>query len=245
MNASMINLPALPAQDAALNTPRMSSREIAELTGKRHGDVIRDIRVMLDALQEDDADLRHVHHEVDERGYTARYLLPKDLTLTLVAGYNIALRRRIVNRWMELEYRAVPSVPRTLSEALRLAADQADQLERQQQALQAAAPKVEFVDRYATAHGSQGFRQVCKLLHANEARFRLFLIEQKIAYRLDGALTPYQNHIDAGRFEVKTGIAHASERAFAQMRFTTKGVTWVAGEWGKYLATQQQQEGAL
>lgn len=31
------------------------------------------------------------------------YLLPKDLTLTLVAGYNVRLRKRIIDRWLELE----------------------------------------------------------------------------------------------------------------------------------------------
>lgn len=80
----------------------MSSREIAELTGKRHGDVIRDVRVMLEALG-DVADLRHVREEKDERGYTACFNLPKDLTITLVSGYNVTMRHRIVVRWMELE----------------------------------------------------------------------------------------------------------------------------------------------
>ena len=64
----------------------MSSREIAELTGKRHGDIIRDIRVMLDGLG-DDADLRHVRETKDSRGYTSMIELPKDLTITLVSGY--------------------------------------------------------------------------------------------------------------------------------------------------------------
>ena len=33
------------------NVPMMSSREIGELTGKEHKNVIRDIRTMLDSLQ--------------------------------------------------------------------------------------------------------------------------------------------------------------------------------------------------
>lgn len=95
-----------------IDTLTMSSREIAELTGKRHGDVIRDTRAMLDALG-DDADLRHVQEAKDGRGYTASISLPKDLTLTLVAGYNVKLRKRIIDRWLELEdaARKPPAIP--------------------------------------------------------------------------------------------------------------------------------------
>ncbi|MDD3481823.1 Rha family transcriptional regulator [Azovibrio restrictus] len=108
----------------------MSSHEIAELTEKRHGDVIRDTRVMLEALG-DDADLRHVQETKDSRGYTAEISLPKDLTLTLVSGYNVKLRKRIIDRWMELEEKATqPAIPQTLPEALRLAAEAIEKSEK-------------------------------------------------------------------------------------------------------------------
>ncbi|TEA80278.1 phage regulatory protein/antirepressor Ant [Allopusillimonas ginsengisoli] len=220
----------------------MSSREIADLAEARHNDVVSTIeRLFNKGLLRSSRKSRI--EATGGRPVEVYDLIERDVYI-VIAGYSDEVRARIIDRWQQLERGALPAVPQSFADALRLAAEQADQIERQQQALQAAAPKVEFVDRYASANGSQGFRQVCKLLKANEARFRLFLLDQRIAYRLDGTLTPFQQHIDAGRFEVKTGIAHANDRAFAQMRFTPKGVNWVAGEWGKYLAAQQQ-EGAL
>lgn len=94
---------AIGESDAPLT---MSSLEISELTGKRHGDVIRDIRVMIDALQGDDAVLRHVREDKDARGYTTAFRLDRELTDTLLTGYNIPLRRRVVARWHELEAKA-------------------------------------------------------------------------------------------------------------------------------------------
>jgi phage regulator Rha-like protein len=84
-----------------------ASREIAELTGKMHTHVIRDIRNMLEALR-DKPNLVHVREEKDARGYTACFHLPKDITIALVSDYSIAMRHRIVTRWMELESQAAP-----------------------------------------------------------------------------------------------------------------------------------------
>lgn len=80
----------------------MSSREIAELTGKRHDNVLADIRKTLSELGLHAPDFSGTYRS--ERGNTYEcFNLPKDLTLTLVAGYSAALRHRIVSRWMELE----------------------------------------------------------------------------------------------------------------------------------------------
>ena len=116
--------------------------------------------------------------------------------------------------------------------AARAWADATESKIKAETALALAAPKVEFVDRYVTADtGAKGFRQVCKLLKANEVRFREFLAEERIMYRLNGDLVAYQPHIDAGRFECKTGEANG--HAFSRCLFTPKGVEWVAGEWAK------------
>ena len=83
-------------------TLTMSSREIAGLVDKEHKNVIRDIRAMINEF-EDDSLLSHVKEEKDARGYTSAFHLNKDLTLTLVAGYNVKLRLAIIKRWQELE----------------------------------------------------------------------------------------------------------------------------------------------
>lgn len=216
--------------------PAMTSLEIAGLCEKRHDHVCRDIKVMLEQLNIKSPQIWGDYRDDLGRAYPC-FHLPKDLCLTLVSGYSVVLRKRIIDRWLELESGQQVSVPQTLPEALRLAADLAEQKERLTQELVAAAPKVEFVDRYCSASGSMSFRQVAKLLKAKETEFRLFLIENDIMYRLGGALTPRHQHIDAGRFEVKTGTSLSSNHAFSQARFTAKGVQWIGGLWTAYKAT--------
>lgn len=215
--------------------PAMSSLEIAGLCDKRHDNVMADIRNMFEQLNISSPEFLGDYRDDRGRCYPL-YHLPKDLCLTLVSGYNVVLRKRIIDRWLELENGQKVSVPQSLPEALRLAADLAEQKEQLTQQLAAAAPKVEFVDRYCTAKGSMSFRQVAKLLNAKETDFRLFLIDSDIMYRLGGVLTPRHQHINAGRFEVKTGTTSESNYAFSQARFTAKGVEWIGGLWTAHIA---------
>lgn len=109
----------------------MTSGEIADLTGKEHKNVIRDIRTMLDDLKADGSNLSHVQEDKDARGYTAAFHLNKDLTLTLVAGYSAKLRLSIIRRWQELEAKAEQPQPVALTQAeqdIRIAVMLADAL---------------------------------------------------------------------------------------------------------------------
>jgi phage antirepressor YoqD-like protein len=142
-----------------------------------------------------------------------------------------SFKKRLVRDFWALRVPATPTVPQSLSAALRLAADQAELIETQQAQLAIAAPKAAFVDQYVEATGLKGFRQVAKLLKANEARLREFLIDKKILYRLGGEWAAYQPHIDAGRFDVKTGANQVNQHAFTRTLFTSKGVEWLAGLW--------------
>ncbi|GAB3471616.1 phage antirepressor KilAC domain-containing protein [Azotobacter salinestris] len=97
--------------------------------------------------------------------------------------------------------------------------------------LEAAKPAVEFFDSYAKADGLMTFRQVAKLLDANEREFRRFLVDQRIMHLLNGEWTPYQPRIKAGYFKVKIGINERNNHTFKQALFTPKGIEWIAGLW--------------
>ncbi|BCT13770.1 hypothetical protein R1TS_17980 [Enterobacter cloacae] len=218
--------------------PAMTSLEIAGLCEKRHDHVCRDIKVMLEQLNIQSPQIWGEYRDDIGRAYPC-FHLPKDLCLTLVSGYNVVLRKRIIDRWLELEQQNQPKVPQSFSEALRLAAELEEQKQMLTDQLAIAAPKAEFVDRYVVATGSMTFRQVAKLLNAKEPEFRLFLLDNHIMYRLNGTLTPYHQHIEAERFEVKTGTTNASNYAFSQARFTAKGVKWIGGLWAEHIAKGQ------
>jgi phage regulator Rha-like protein len=141
---------------------------------KEHKNVLADIRRMLLELGKGSAEFSA---DVPD-GYGQQqpgFNLPKDLTITLVSGYSVVMRHRIVVRWQELEESAVPAaafqVPTTLAGALRLAAEQAEQIEQQQAQLQQQAPAVAFVERYVEAKNCLGVREVAKVLHVRPTAF--------------------------------------------------------------------------
>lgn len=87
-------------------TPTMSSREIAELCGKQHRHVLRDIE-KLNLTYE-----RLSLPKVGQGYYTLtntgdqqhrEYYLTKEQTLDLVTGYNVDMRIKINRRWLALE----------------------------------------------------------------------------------------------------------------------------------------------
>ncbi|PUW94289.1 transcriptional regulator [Cronobacter sakazakii] len=88
---------------------KMSSREIAKLTGKHHKHVLEDCRKVFEALNLQSADFSADYQ--DGRGRTYQeFWLDQDLTLTLMTGYSIPLRHKVAKRWRELETgEALPS----------------------------------------------------------------------------------------------------------------------------------------
>lgn len=191
----------------------MSSREISDLTDKRHDNVMRDIRTMLVELHGDGGVLRFEDTQVNPQNgqlYPV-YRLPKRETLILVSGYSLALRAKIIDRWQELESMVdQPRIPQTMPEALRLAAEAIEQRDRlalenkaQAEALAEAQPKVKGFDLITAGEKSITIREAAKLLSVKETRLTAWLHENGWTYRMNGRWVAKSEHIQGGRLVYK------------------------------------------
>lgn len=178
-------------------TLTMSSREIASLVDKRHPDVKRDILNMFEQLKEDVSSFAHTYIDSQNRQQT-EYKLSKDLTITLVAGYNAALRLAIIKRWQELEATVAFTLPKTFGEALRLAAEQQEKIEQQQAQLLIAAPKVAYVDTFVDHGVNKNITAVAKDLGVSGKKLGQWLRYNKFAFRQKGKMMWYQPFMDSG-----------------------------------------------
>lgn len=214
------------------NEVTMSSREIAELVGKEHKHVMRDLRVLSEQLGDMFEGVVQIWTHPQNKQQYEEYAIKRDTCITLLTGYDSVSRMKVIKRWQELESAQKPAIPQTYAAALLEAGRLAMELEQAEAQLAIAAPKAEFVDRYVDATGTYGFRQVAKMLSVKENWFSDFLIEKGVMYRLSGRLTAHSGHIDAGRFVPRAGVAK-NDHAYTECRFTAKGVEWVAGEIAK------------
>jgi Rha family phage regulatory protein len=129
----MNSLSIFSAAAATGQAVTMSSREIAELTGKEHRNILRDIRAMLVELHRDGGVLSFERTEINQQNGQAYpvFVLPKRECLILVSGYSTELRARIIDRWQELEAKAAQPQPVALTQAeqdIRIAVLLADAL---------------------------------------------------------------------------------------------------------------------
>lgn len=203
----------------------MTSREIAELTGKRHDHVLRDIEKLSPNLGTASKtttyqDMQNIARKM--------WLLSKRDTLLLISGYNAELRARIIDRWEELESKQrQPAInlhdPKQL---LGLLQNYAEENLKLQEKVEEAAPKVEFVERYVDSDGLLGFREVAKMLKVTEVVLRDWLISKSIIYRLGSGWAFSSSFLTSKRGEHRTGTYGGKVRT--SIKFTPKGFAYVA-----------------
>lgn len=197
----------------------MTSREIAELTGKAHKDVTRDIDNIL--IQADIDARRFAHTYIDSQNRAQReYRLPKRECDLVVSGYSVKYRLAIIDRWQELESKHEIRVPQTLPEALRLAADLADQL-----AL--AAPKIAVYELLADRKGDVSTTILAKEIGISAFRLNNFLRDKGVKWqKADLPKAGYETW-----FNVIADVKNGHE--FSQCLVTPEGQLEIAKLWNK------------
>lgn len=217
------------------NEITMTSLEIAELTGKDHRNVVRDIEGQLGQLKEISL-LKFEQSYTNARGRTYKmYRLPKREVLILISGYSVQLRAKIIDKLEELERQLknqTPQLPQTYLEALESLVESEKRNQALQNKIEQDKPKVAFADSVASSDDTISIGQLAKLLKQNgieTGRKRLFDYFRKNGYLIKGKSkdynTPSQKAMEQGLFKIKEAVINMGDKAILSLspRVTSKG----------------------
>ncbi len=180
----------------------MTSREIAELTGKEHDNVRRDIKNLAESLSLSFEE----KPEPSDGGRPAKvYVLAKRETLILVSGYNVTMRAKIIDRWQELEAQVADPM-RVLSDpaAMRgLLLGYTEKVLALEGRVQELAPKAAALDMISAGEEDLTMTQAAKVLDVKVNTLTNWLSANGWVYRQNGSWVAYQQHIANGRLRYK------------------------------------------
>ncbi|WP_313552985.1 phage regulatory protein/antirepressor Ant [Sphingobacterium multivorum] len=156
------------------NGHTVSSREIASYAGKNHSDVMRAIRKMEKSWMEVSESNFALAEYTDEQGKKRpEYLLTKKESLYIATKFNDVARAKLINRWEELEKQVQNNqfqIPTTLSGALLLASQQAEQIEQQQLLLEQTNKQLNEVSTKVNEQANQLKEQAHKVVFADAVK---------------------------------------------------------------------------
>lgn len=218
----------------------MTSLQIAELTGKKHHHIVRDIRRLLkQGVNETNFGLVDY---VDSKGELRPcFKLTKKGCLILASGYNPILREAIINRWEELETekRITHQVPQTFAQALLLAAQQQEQIEEQQkqiaeqkqlvsaqgELIEAMKPKVSYCDVILQSQSTTNTTTIAQDYGMCSGKFNKLLHTLGIQHKVGKVWVLYSKYIGKGYVQSITQPIEksATGKCFTFSTWTQKG----------------------
>lgn len=219
------------------NSPKMSSREIAEITGKQHKNVIRDCDRLNDSYEKLGLlkiEQGYYTHENTGNQQHRECLLTKIQTMDLMTGYNTELRIKVNRRWEELEKAQTKINPRlTLVEALRAYADEVERNEKLKGEIEVKnvliaeyEPKVTYYDQILASTNTITVTQIAKDYGMTAQELNKLLHENKIQFKQSGQWILYKEYAKLGYTKSHTTpITYKDGRKGDQLhtRWTQKG----------------------
>ena len=200
---------------------RMTSLQIAEITGKPHADVMKAIRKMEPAWSKiNEGNFSLVEYK-DKKGETRPcYSLNKEECLYIATKFNDEARAKLIKRWKELEEQhQKPSVPQTYLEALKSlvkAEEEKQQLalenkKQQEQILTISKtnmelgnkitemlPKVSYYDKILQSNATMTVTQIAQDYGMSAMKLNKELEAMKIQHKVRGQWILYGKFITGG-----------------------------------------------
>lgn len=212
------------------NQKTMSSREIAELCEKEHFHVKRDCEVVFRGLNLDASKFGCTYLDSVNREQT-EYLLDEELTMTLITGYSILLRNRVIKRWKELEDKASKPVELSRMELIQLAlaAEQENQALKDHVAV--LEPKAQVMDVIADTVNTYSIRDSAKTIGIQESKLIDFMLKKHWVYRENSRhrrLCAYAQRVEQKVMVNKVSQVIAcveGDKVYTQARITAFGLT--------------------
>ena len=218
-----------------LPTLTMTSKEMADLTEKRHDNVKRTIDTLANQGVISHPQIEEVSNDGPGPKTITQYRIGKRDSYIIVAQLSPEFTARLVDRWQQLEAEAADpmkalSDPATLRQVLLGYTEKVMELEAQ---VQAAAPKVEAYARLVDADGLLNPTNAAKALQVEPNKVFKFMRTNRWVYRRPGARSDvaYQDKIEAGWLTHKTYVARredGTDRLCEQVMVTPKGLTKLA-----------------
>jgi|GEM_PF-2559355 len=158
-------------------------KEITDLIGVRHNDAMRKVEEL--ANEEGFGVLRKTRITPGELGGRPfdTYQFTKKQAIAVGARLNNTMLMKVINRLEELESQKPQfQIPQTLSQALLLASQQAETIEKQNQQLEYQKPFVAFAECVSTTVTDVLIRDWAKMIGIQEKLCRKWLIEKGYMY---------------------------------------------------------------
>lgn len=164
----------------------MSTREIADLTGSSHDNVLKTVRKLLKEGVVFGNETPYVH---PQNGQTYKEInLDYRNTMIVVSGYSVELRAKIIDRWMELE-KAAKVAPLDFSDPRLLLGVvnhlQAQVLEKES-VIAEQGVRLKHLDRLESAKGSMCISDAAKTLGVGRDYLFQFLSARRWTFKRAG-----------------------------------------------------------
>ncbi len=187
---------------------RMTSLEIAEVTGKPHNDVMKAIRKMEPAWGKvNEGNFSRVKYKDAKGEMRPCYSLTKTECLYIATKFNDEARARLILRWKELEEAQLRQVRQPMTDLeimCKALTIQQQTIKMQGKQIQVLAPKAQYADKVLESVDCYTTTQIAKELSMTVFDLTKLLLQHGIAYHQSGQYMLYAEYARKGYARTRT-----------------------------------------